>query len=152
LPDHPPFTGQFIFEVDGVRVGAFTEVSGLQVEVEKVEEIQEGGHNEFVHRFPGRLKWSNVVLKRGTTDNALFDWFKKTSGEGFEGNRGRLERTTAALGMVDGKGQPIRAWVFFDAFPVKWSGPKFAATSSEVATEELEVAHHGFRVYNFPPS
>ncbi|MEX2374508.1 MAG: phage tail protein, partial [Dehalococcoidia bacterium] len=80
MPDHPPFTGQFVFEVDGVRVGAFTEVSGLHVEVEKIHEIKEGGQNEFVHQFPGRLKWSNIVLKRGTTDNALFEWFQKTSG------------------------------------------------------------------------
>jgi len=147
LPDHPPFTGQFVFEVDGVRVGAFTEVSGLQVEIEKVEEIKEGGQNEFIHRFPGRLKWPNLVLKRGTTDNALFEWFKGSSGEGFEGNQGRLERTTASLAMVDGRGEVLRSWVFFDAFPVKWSGPKFAASANEVATEELEIAHHGFRVY-----
>jgi len=143
---HPPFTGQFIFAVDGVRVGAFTEVSGLQVEVDMSEDIKEGGQNEYVHRLPGRLKWSNLVLKRGTTDNNLFDWFKASSGEGFEANRGRLERTTAALAMVDGMGELVRTWVFYDAFPVKWTGPKFAATSSEVATEELEVAHHGFRV------
>ncbi|MGE3960560.1 MAG: phage tail protein [Dehalococcoidia bacterium] len=142
---HPPFTGQFIFEVDGVRVGAFTEVSGLQVEVDTSEEIKEGGQNEFIHRLPGRLKWSNLVLKRGTTDNNLFDWFKASSGEGYEAN-GSLERTTAALSMVDGMGQVVRTWVFYDAFPVKWSGPKFAASSSELATEELEVAHHGFRV------
>ncbi len=150
MPDvqrsHPPFTGQFIFEVDGVRVGAFTEVSGLTVEVDMSEEIKEGGQNEYIHRLPGRLKWSNLVLKRGTTDSNLFDWFKATSGEGFEENRGRLERTTAALAMVDGMGEIVRTWVFYDAFPVKWTGPKFAATSNEVAMEELEVAHHGFRV------
>jgi phage tail-like protein len=149
LPSHPPFTGQFIFEVDGVQIGAFTEVSGLQVEIEQgdTESIKEGGQNEYIHKLPGRMKWPNLVLKRGVTaDNNLFDWFKKSSGEGFEGNRGSLDRTLAALAMVDGQGEVLRAWVFYDAFPVKWTGPKFAATSSEVATEELEIAHHGFRV------
>jgi len=143
---HPPFTGQFILEIDGVQVGAFTEVHGLQVEVEMTDEVKEGGQNEYVHRLPGRLKWSNLVLKRGTTDNNLFDWFKASSGEELAANRNKLERTTAALSMVGGQGQVLRTWVFYDAFPVKWSGPKFAATSSELATEELEVAHHGFRV------
>jgi len=149
LPSHPPFTGQFIFEVDGVRIGAFTEVSGLQVEIEQGagHTIEEGGQNEYVHKLPGRIKWPNLILKRGvTTDNNLFDWFRKSSGEGFEGNGGSLERTMAALAMVDGQGMPMRVWVFYDAFPVKWTGPKFAASSSEVATEELEIAHHGFRV------
>lgn len=149
MPSHPPFTGQFIFEVDGVQIGAFTEVSGLQVEIEQgdSESIKEGGQNEYIHKLPGRMKWPNLVLKRGVTaDNNLFDWFKKSSGEGFEGNQRSLDRTLAALAMVDGQGEVLRAWVFYDAFPVKWTGPKFAATSSELATEELEIAHHGFRV------
>lgn len=149
MPDHPPFTGQFIFEVDGVRIGAFTEVSGLQVELEQGQghTIEEGGQNEYVHKLPGRIKWPNLVLKRGiTTDNNLFDWFRKSSGEGFEGTGGALDRKMAALAMVDAQGTPLRVWVFYDAFPVKWTGPKFAASSSEVATEELEIAHHGFRV------
>lgn len=149
MPSHPPFTGQFIFEVDGVQIGAFTEVSGLQVEIEQgdTESIKEGGQNEYIHKLPGRMKWPNLVLKRGVTaDNNLFDWFKKSSGEGFEGNQRSLDRTLAALAMVDGQGEVLRAWVFYDAFPVKWTGPKFAATSSELATEELEIAHHGFRV------
>lgn len=147
MPSHPPFTGQFIFEVEGIRIGSFTEVSGLQVEIEQKETIEEGGQNEYVHKLPGRMKWPNLVLKRGiTADNHLFEWFRKSSGEGFEGNRASLDRRLAALVMVDGQGAPLRSWVFYDAFPVKWTGPKFAASSNDVATEELEIAHHGFRV------
>lgn len=137
-----------MFEVDGITIGAFQEVSGLQVELETggETEIKEGGQNEYIHRFPGRMKWTNLVLKRGTTeDNALFDWFRTASGEGYA-DTDTLERKLAALAMVDSQGEILRTWVFFDAFPVKWSGPKFAASSSEVATEQLEVAHHGFRV------
>ena len=70
------------------------------VEVDMTDDIKEGGQNEYIHRLPGRLKWSNLVLKRGTTDSNLFDWFKASSGEGFEENRGRLERTTAALASL----------------------------------------------------
>jgi len=137
-----------MFEVDGITIGAFQEVSGLQVELEggAETEIKEGGQNEYIHRFPGRMKWQNLVLKRGTTeDNALFDWFREASGEGYA-ETDSLERKLAALAMVDSQGEIVRTWVFFDAFPVKWIGPKFAASSTEVATEQLEVAHHGFRV------
>ncbi|MEX1022723.1 MAG: phage tail protein [Dehalococcoidia bacterium] len=148
MADHPPFTGRFMFEVDGITIGAFMEVSGLEVEVDMADgEIKEGGQNEYVHRMPGRLKWSNLVLKRGTTqDNALFDWFRTSSGEGYAGRQDTLERKLAALAMVDGQGDILRTWVFYDAFPVKWTGPRFAASSTEVASEQLEVAHHGFRV------
>ncbi|MDC3332360.1 phage tail protein, partial [Ilumatobacter sp.] len=31
------------------------------------------------------------------------------------------------------------------AFPVKWTGPSFSASSTDMAEEQLEIAHHGFR-------
>ena len=80
----PPFAGAFKLEVGGVTIGAFTEVTGLAVQME-IEEIAEGGNNESTIKVPGRLKWPNLVLKRGITDNnSLFEWIAKCSGEGFE--------------------------------------------------------------------
>lgn len=146
MADHPPFTGQFKLTVDEMEVGAFTEVHGLEVEVQ-VEEIPEGGQNEFVHRVPGRMRWPNLVLKRGVTSNdGLLNWLRYSSGEQFAGEGNVVPRMTVALTMVDGIGTELRTWTFYDAFPVKWRGPRFAATSNEVATEELEIVHHGFRV------
>jgi len=140
-----PFTGQFVFTVDGVEIGSFTEASGLSVEVE-VEELQEGGQNQFVHKLPGRLKWPLLVLKRGITESdGLFEWFGKTSGDGFAAEGDKLERLSGEVVLVDAARKPLRRWEFSGAFPVKWSGPSFAASSSEVATEELEITHHGFR-------
>lgn len=140
----PPFTGQFVFQVDEVDIGAFTEVSGLSVEVE-VEEVAEGGQNGFVHKLPGRMKWPNIVMKRGVADaDSLFEWFLKTSGEGFAGEGDKLTRTTGKVLMVDAAGRALRGWEFYGAYPVRWNGPTFAATSSDLAMEELEIAHHGF--------
>jgi len=140
-----PFTGQFLFRVNGMEIGAFTEVSGLAVEVQ-VEELQEGGQNQFVHKLPGRMKWPNIVLKRGVTkSDELFEWFAKTSGEGFSGNGNRLARRGGEVVLVDAARKPLRRWEFLGAFPVRWKGPSFAASSNQVATEELEIAHHGFK-------
>jgi len=150
----PPWPGQFVFMVDGVTIGHFHEVSGLSVRIEE-EKIVEGGQNEFTHRVPGRMTWPNLVLKRGVTSNdALFSWLKRCSGEGFSGKGNKVERHTAHLVLLGptmvGIGpakirEPIRAWSFYDAFPVSWSGPTMSTSASEVATETLEVAHHGFR-------
>jgi len=49
------------------------------------------------------------------------------------------------LTLIGPAGARLRAWEFIDAFPVKWRGPEFAADSNEAATEQLEIAHHGFR-------
>lgn len=142
-PD-PAFAGRFKLEIGALNIGAFTEVSGLGVEV-KVEEVAEGGQNQFVHKLPGPLSWPNIVLKAGVTDSVdLFTWLSKSSGEGFSGNSNSLTRESGTITLIDGKNQPIRSWTFAGAFPVRWTGPTLAAGSSELAQEELEIAHHGF--------
>lgn len=140
-----PYAGQFLFEVDGVEIGTFTEVSGLELDV-GVEELEEGGQNQFVHKLPGRITWPNLVLKRGMTKgDELFAWVQKSSGDGFAGQGSKVERKSAAVTLVDDKGTRLRAWELDGAFPVRWRGPSFAATSNDLAAEELEIAHHGFR-------
>jgi phage tail-like protein len=142
----PYFSGQYQFSltIDGKEVGAFTECTGLSVQVD-VEEVKEGGQNQFTHKLPGRMKWPNLVLKRGVTDtDELFDWFRKTSGDGFAGEGDKLKRGTASVTLLDAKKSPVRSWKFDGAFPVRWAGPTLAATSKDVAMEELEIAHHGF--------
>lgn len=148
LGETSPWAGQFVFSVDDLEIGHFMEVSGLSVSVDEAK-IEEGGQNEFVHRLPGRMTWPNLVLKRGvTSSDALFQWFRLTSGEGFTGRQNQLTRHTGHLslyGDVNGTYRRIREWSFYGAFPVKWSGPTLSASSRDVATETLEIAHHGFR-------
>lgn len=140
----PPFAGQFIVHIDGLEIGAFTEVSGLSVEVE-VEELSEGGHNQFVHKLPGRMKWPNIVLKRGVTESdSLFEWLNRSSGDGFAGAGNKLERCEGEIVLVDAARKPVRRWQFAGAYAVRWNGPTLAASSTDLATEELEIAHDGF--------
>ncbi len=138
-------TDRFIFEVDGMEIGQFSEVTGLSVDV-AVETVEEGGENQFVHKLPGRLSWPNITLKRGVVrSDSLFDWLSQTSGQGYAGNGNKLERRTVAITLVSVDGTRVREWSLADAFAVKWSGPRFAANATESATEELEIAHHGFQ-------
>jgi phage tail-like protein len=140
-----PTADAFLFEVDGVEIGVFREVHGLQVSV-GVEEIREGGQNGFVRKVPGRMSWPNVVFKRGLTQtDALFDWLSKSSGEGFASKGNKLVRTTGAITALDSQGSRLRAWEFTDVFPVRWKGPDFETGRNEPLEEELEIAHHGFR-------
>src|SRR5690606_11789304 len=99
-----------------------------------------------VHRLPGRMTWPNLRLKRGVTKNdTLLNWLNKSSGEQFAAAGNKLSRSTAALTLMGPAGERLRAWEFDGAFPIKWTGPKFAVDSTDVATEELEITHHGFR-------
>lgn len=148
MPDaytHGTNTARFLFEVDGLELGWFTEVSGLEVSIE-TEDIQEGGQNGYVHKLPGRMSWPNITLKRGfTRQDNLLSWLRECSGEQFAANQNKLTRKTAAITLLDDAGRRLRSWDFDDAFPVKWSGPSFAASNGEAASESLEITHHGFR-------
>ena len=137
------WAGHFKFTVDGIPVGAFQEVSGLSVDA-KPTAIKEGGQNQFVHQMPGRMEWPNLVLKRGMTDDHfLLLWFTLTAGDNVASPH-VVPRAIASLQMLASDGVTVvRSWDFADAFPVKWKGPTFSVTSSDVATEELEIAHHG---------
>lgn len=135
----------FLVEVDGVEIGRFMEISGLEVSVD-TEDIEEGGENSFVHKLPGRMQWPNITLKRGITQNdTLLSWLNDASGEQFAANGSKLDRSTAAITLVGPSGDRLRSWEFNGAFPVKWTGPNFDVSSSEMAIEELEITHHGFR-------
>ena len=138
----------FLVEVDGVEIGRFMEISGLEVAV-GVDDVEEGGENSYVHKLPGRMTWPNVTLKRGITQNdGLLAWLGKSSGEQFAASGTKLTRSTAAITLVGPSGKRLRAWEFDGAFPVKWTGPNFAVSSTDMAIEELEITHHGFRAKN----
>lgn len=142
------YAATFIVEVDGVEIGRFMEVTGLQVDI-AVEEVQEGGENSYTHKLPGAMSWPNITLKRGITQNdSLLTWLNKSSGEGFAAQGSKLSRSSAAITLMspENGGTRLRSWNFDGAFPVRWKGPTFATSSTEMAVEELEIAHHGFRV------
>ena len=56
LKGEQPSAANFLFEVDGVQIGVFSQVSGLEVRVD-VATYQEGGENGFTHNLPGRMSW-----------------------------------------------------------------------------------------------
>lgn len=144
LGGEPTTSSRFLFEVDGVEIGVFREVTGLRLNVD-VEEVREGGENGFVHKLPGRMSWPHLIFRRGVTDSdALFDWVRKSSGEGFASNSNKLTRATGAVTVVDSQGTRLRSWDLVGVWPVRWSGPDFNALRDDPLEEELEVAHHGF--------
>ena len=111
-----------------------------------VEEIEEGGENSFVHKLPGRMTWPNIVLKRGDhPERRLLHLAQQVVGRAVRGQRQQADRSTAAITLIGPAGQRLRSWDFVGAFPVKWKGPTFDAASTDMALEELEITHHGFR-------
>lgn len=128
---------RFLVEVEGLVVGGFSEVSGLQVELE-VESYREGGRNGYVHALAGPVRYpAHLVLRHGITDaDALWRWYRDTL-------RGAITRRNLSVILQDSAGTEKRRWDFAQAYPVKWNGPDLRANSAEVALETLELAHAG---------
>lgn len=145
LGGDPLVAYQFLFEVNGVEIGLFNEVSGLSVSV-GVLEVAEGGQNEYTHILPGRMTWSKITMKSGiTASDALFQWFRETTGEKYAAGGDQLERPDATIAAVDQQLKRLRSWTLREAMPIEWQGPNFDAKGSDVLTESLVIAHHGFK-------
>src|SRR5262245_60719576 len=98
----------------------------------------EGGSNEFVHKLPTRIKYPNIVLKRGVThEDALLKWFWDC--------RNSVQRKELTIELLGPASKPVRTWAFLNAYPVKWVGPNLKAGSNQVATETLEIVHNGLK-------
>lgn len=147
--DDPIVASRFIFAADGMWLGSFNEVSGLGAEIE-VETIPEGGQNEFIHQRPSGIRWNNITLRRGVTDSeGMYKWFKESSGEKFAGNGDKFKPLHCVILTLEPDGGISREWAVTDAFPVRWTGPTLSADATDVAMEELEIAHHGLRTSAF---
>src|SRR5438045_9296274 len=70
---------RWYLEIDGIAEGIFREVTGLDSETEVIEHRVTGkGGNIVISKIPGALKWSNITLRRGVTDDRkLHDWRQK---------------------------------------------------------------------------
>jgi len=133
-----PYLGfNFLVEIEGLVLGGFSEVTGLGVEID-VQAFREGGVNEYMRQIPGGAKYpSNLVLKRGLTDNdALWNWQRDVV-------RGRIQRRNGSVVLRDARGDEQWRWNFQNAYPVKWHGPDLKGGSAEIANETLELVHEG---------
>jgi phage tail-like protein len=134
----PYQASNFVIEIEGLVVGSFSECSGLEVESE-VQEYQEGGVNDYVHRFAGATRYPPLVLRRGITlSGVLWRWYQMTAA-------GQVSRRNGTIFLLGREHIPVVAWDFSDAFPYKWSGPELRADLASVAFESVELTHRGLR-------
>ena len=126
---------RFQVEIEGIIAGGFSEVSGLSVQTE-VDSIREGGVNDFEYKLPLGTKYTDITLKRGFTDWEIYNWYRDVI-------NGKINRKSGAIYLLDQEGNQVMDWYFFEAYPIKWEGPTFNATSNTVASETLILTHHG---------
>jgi phage tail-like protein len=135
--EDPAVSVCFTVEIDGDDLGPFTSCDGLGAEV-VLEQREEGGNNAFVWQLPTRIKYSNIKLSRpvGKSSEKLTTWLI-----GFASG---VERHSARIAARTSDGTIIATWSLDGVIPVRWTGPSLNPDAPKVATETVELAHHGF--------
>ncbi len=141
----PLLSYRYRVEIMGLIVAGFSEVSGLEQEIE-MEEYKEGGM-DFVHKFPSGIKYPNLVLKRGMTDGiSLRAWYELVLKAITYGGLPIPKEPIVYISLMDSEGNEKARFLLKFAYPVKWTGPQLNASSAEVAIETLELVHEGLVV------
>ena len=137
MPTYPLPKFHFIVQWGAVRVG-FTEVTGLDIQVDPIE-YREGSSLESTKiKMPGMLKYSNITLKRGsmTGDSDFYKWINTVS-------LNTVERRDVIISLLNEEHTPVMTWKAKNAFPVKVQASDLKADGNEVAVETIEIAHEG---------
>ena len=123
--------------IDRNQLGTFMSCEGLGVEV-VMEQREEGGNNDFVWQIPTRLKYSNVKLTRPVCPETrdVIKWLTSMTT--------KVAPQTATIKAMTAERTVVAEWSLFGVIPVRWTGPSLSAESPKVATETIELAHHGF--------
>jgi phage tail-like protein len=117
---------------DGTAVGAtFREVSGIDSTMEPIE-YRSGADPLTVTKIPGLNKHGNITAKFGSNGTALFwNWILSAM-------RGEVQRANGSIKLLDENRREVMRWNFERAWPTKYTGPSFNATTNEVSLESVE--------------
>jgi phage tail-like protein len=123
----------------------FTEVSGLDYQIDPIEYRHGDDPNFSKIKMAGLRKFSNVTLKKAIiqgkkeSNHDFYKWL----GDGGNATsvRKRLDyRKTVTITLKDEESNPVAAWTLTNAFPVKVAFTDMKADANEIAIDTLELA------------
>lgn len=129
---------RFLVEIDGIVQAGFSEATIPDTSQDPIE-YREGTEIPTVRKIPGLIKYGNLSLKWGITDNLeLYEWRKLVE----QGKMGDARRNIAVI-LLDEEANPKSRWEFVEAWPSKYDAPDLNAKGNDIAIETLEIAHEG---------
>ncbi|TNF25623.1 MAG: phage tail protein [Deltaproteobacteria bacterium] len=125
----------FVVEIQGVAVGAFQKVDGLNVDIDMIE--YKDSVDPHPRKRPGIYRFGNIKLTKGVIENAtLWEWCQRI----MAGNIDRRNGSIRILNDTGDKTKPDVSYDFFQAWPCKWSGLRIDGKGGATLVEELELA------------
>ena len=122
----------------------FNKVSGLSSTVQ-TDVIAEGGFNNEVMHIPSRVSHDNLVLKRGFVNSGSSLTSKEFS---LAMNQFISIPGEVLVTLNDPNGEPLEAWLFRNAIPVKWENSDLDSDENGIFMERMEFAYsHRHQLY-----
>jgi phage tail-like protein len=127
----------FVIQVDGIQVATFSELSGINTEVEPVEYISTGPGGILHTKQFGKTKPPSVTLKRGLdTQTYMWAWHQAVlQGDPAARKTCSLQLFTAS--QAPQSGNPIITYLLENAWPSRLDIGGMKAGASEVVTETV---------------
>lgn len=117
---------------------SFRDVGGLVVKL-GLETINEGGVNDYAHKFPGRAGYNELVFKRGIlTGSQFFTWINDAV------RNFTFKPKQIYISLIDDQKTPVIRWRVENAFPIGIEIAEFKAMENSLAIETLTVAYDYF--------
>lgn len=137
----------FYFSLSFDKVdAAFQEVSGLSKEL-GIEEVAGGGENGFKYRLPIATGSQNLILKRAlkVEGSELIDWCVNS----IDGNLSLpIITKDVMLDLLDSSGTVCVKWIFYRAYPVKYTVSDLKSQENGLVFESIELAYTYFETSN----
>ena len=112
----------------------FQRVSGLSTRVE-TEPMNNGGKNIITKRLPKRLTYDNLVLERGFVVGSPLNLQLNDVMNEF-----KFFRSDVLVTLFNEDAIPISAWMFKEAFPVRWATADLNAQEDRILIDTLELS------------
>jgi len=121
---------------------AFQDVAGIGMELQ-TEDVVEGGENMFTQKLPTRANYTPLVLKRGlAVKSPVTEWIRDSI------ENLSIKPLTIIVALLNENKEPLIAYRFINAYPLKWSISNFNAETSSVVIETLELYYQYFKIIN----
>ena len=113
----------------------FQRVSGLSTRVE-TEPMKQGGKNLTTKYLPKRLTYENLVLERGFIVGSPLNIQLNDVMNEF-----KFFRSDVLVTLFNEAAIPISAWMFKEAFPVRWATTDLNAQEDRILIDTLELCY-----------
>lgn len=134
----PLRTFRFLVEVDGSAVGAFTQFSGIRMEVRTVTARSGNDYRGVTTTVPVLTSFEPVTLTKGVIgSNEFLDWIFAAAASSYTGPTGiRLTRTISVVALDDAGNRGV-IWTLQDAMPIRYELSPMDSSRSEVLSESV---------------